>query len=374
MRRIIRALVPVAALLCAQAAVAERVLVHSGDGEEGHAWLFGSRGPGAGECWLAVPLHVISKAGRVPKPFTFTDRSGRSGESSQPIGVESVPAALEAAAGIRDLAFARAVSGRKKGECLSRLGLPPYAYDAALRRSPELTVFNLLPTSFGIFKVVVSRAGVSSGGGKLELKPLRREDADNYLKQGLSGAVAEISRTEGTLPFAMVLQADARAGTAWAIRFDLIRSAFAEIEAFDRQSRRQDQIETEGVPYRIVEFDGLSLEPSTGPSSLNDPGTCWRVAPRGGRAQASIIIELSDPTDRISAVAVVQIAGCGDPSVEYTIDQRVPNRTDWIRAARCSTVEDASRSTCYLDLGGPRQLRISIPGPRPAGLSAVTLR
>jgi hypothetical protein len=128
------------------------------------------------------------------------------------------------------------------------------------------------------------------------------------------------------------------------------------------------------VPYRIVEFDGLSLDPSTGPSSLNDPGTCWRVAPRGGQAQASIIVELSDPTDRISAVAVVQAAGCGDPSVEYTIDQRVPDRTDWIRAARCSPVENASWSTCYLDLGGPRQLRISIPGPRPAGLSAVMLR
>lgn len=353
---------------------AERVLVQAANEEKGQAWLFSSLGNSPGECWLAVPRHVVDGVDGKPTAFTFTDMSGLSGESAIPLFIKNVPGALEATGNVEDLAFARVAVGRKKGECLSHLGLPSYSYDAIMRTSPKLILFSLLPTSFGVFEAKIVRAGTETRGGLVNIQPINRAHVEKYTKKGISGSVAEVMRGEETYPFGMVTEVNPSQGTMRAIRFDLIREAFNKVEEFDVSHLRHNREQTTGIPFQIVAFDALSLNPSTGPTSLHDKEKCWNIMPRGGQQSITITIELSDPKDRVSRIILTQKKGCGDAPLKFYIDQRVPGLTSWSRVGSCeTTTQDRNNSTCRLDLSGPRQLRISINNLKSTGLSCLYL-
>ena len=363
-------------LSAAGQADAERVFVRAASGQEGHAWLFGAEGQLANACWLAVPKHVIADPfSDQLLPFTFEDRTGTAGESGVPIAVGDVPGALEAAGGIDDLAFAPVVSGRATGECLSRLGLPKFAYESIIKTAPEVTVFSLVATSYGVFQTVVSKARSDAvGGGLMELRALDRGDAAYYFKQGLSGAVGEVQREQGMQPFAMILQVDPEKLVARAARFDLIRAAFEVVERDVAARNRTERAISEGVPYRVVSFEGLPVTAGVGPSSLLDPKTCWKVAAEGGSPSVAVTIELADANDSLKGLTLVQAAGCDQPPAHLTIQQRVDKSRAWSVATECQTVAaEGAEPACRLDLSGPRQLRIVATAGKPLGLSYLRL-
>lgn len=363
-------------VMVAGGARAERVFVHTASEQEGHAWLFGAQGQLAGECWLAVPKHVIEDPfSHEPQQFTFEDRTGTAGEAGVPILVGDVPDGLEAAGNIDDLAFAPVLSGRAPGECLSRLGLPGFVYDGIIRRAPELTIFSLLATSYGVFQAVVAKARSDAfGGGVMDLRALDREDASYYFKQGLSGAVGAVERDDGMQPFAMILRVDPKTQVALAVRFDLVRAAFEVVEKQVAAEKRAARATGDGVPYRIVSFEGLPIGTGSGPSLLRDGESCWRVAASGGSSNVAITVELADSNDMLSGLTLVHGAGCGDGPVALTIQQRVDRRRSWSVATECQTVaKESAEPACRLDLSGPRQLRIVVAARKPVGFTRLRL-
>lgn len=362
------------AISLAGTARAERVLVQARSGEMGHAWLFGAPGAGGGECWLAAPLHVVADPfGGGAQPFTFTDRTGKAGESALPVAVSTVPAALAATGGVEDLAFARVALGRERGQCLSRLGLPPFAYETLLRQAGELTVFSLLATSFGIVKAEVSRgAADASGGGLLELRARNAADGAVYFKRGLSGSTAEAESNGGALvPFAMILRVDPDRGTARALRFDRIRAAFERVAA--AQGSVSDGAPADDRPsVTILSFEGEPVDPGVGPSVLTSGG-CWKARPRQGEAHIRIVIEVGDRP--IKGLALVRDPACGAAASNFAIDQRRGEGAEWSHLRRCdSTAAKGAATACPLDLRGPRQLRLTILASGITGLAGLVLR
>src|SRR5690606_6285715 len=135
---------------------AERVWIATPGGERGHGWLFGAGGARAGECWIATARHIVEDPYTGESvAFTFTDEKGVSGETELPVAASGNAPDGGKSSGLDDLVFARVAFGREAGKCLSRLGLNAFAYDTALRSSPKLTIYDLLPTSFGTFTAAV---------------------------------------------------------------------------------------------------------------------------------------------------------------------------------------------------------------------------
>jgi hypothetical protein len=309
------------------------------------------------------------------KPFVFETVAGISGESADPIGVADVPGALEAARGIDDLAFAKVVAGPGPESCLSRLGLPGYAYDSVLRTAPEVAIFSLLPKSFGLFRAAVSRArSDAAGGGLVRLRALNRGDAETYFRQGLSGSVAEVAQPLGMQPFAMIIQVDEEPLAALAVRFDLIRNAFEIVEGADLRRVRAERAAAEGMPYRIDGFEGINRSDGIGPMSLKNPDLCWQVIPRGGAPAMRVQISVEDADDAIKGVSVIQAEGCGVAPLPVAVEQRSGPESSWSLAAECDTVAALGDVPgCLLDLRGPRQLRIAIWGRGMIGVNQIWL-
>lgn len=364
----------VAALVFAtMPAHAERVMVQGVTGERGLAWLFGSTGQGKGQCWLAVPAHVIVDHSGTLRPFTFADKRMRGGESADPVGVAAVEGAQAAAGGVDDLAFARVAAGPADGTCLSRLGLPDYAYDAALDSAPRLTVESFVETSFASFDVVATRAARNENGGALmNLRPVDPKEGEDYLKAGLSGSVATLARDSGVVPFAMILRVDAVGGFARALRFDLIRNAFALVEADVLSKSRGARAEEDGVPYEIRGFEGTSQE--GGPAGLGNGGACWRVAPLGGKRQVTVSVELADKGDVLHGLTLVAAPGCGAAGGKIYVDQRRNDDASWSVASDCEVAGALDKTPyCRFELDGPRQLRLRIVAVTPIGLTQLRL-
>jgi len=357
----------------AKKAMAEPVLVQSQSGAKGHAWLFGARGAGLGECWLVVPRHVIV-VGQTenPLPFTFTDQSGRSGQSGVPVVVSNIKGGLSATGGQKDLAFARVSIGRQKGDCRSRLGLPGLTYQTVLRKASVLTLKNLLPTSFGIFQARVVRAKIdAAAGGMISFQPLKPTDTNAYLKQGLSGSVAEIEYRGELYPFAMVLQVKREQQLGLALRFDLIRKAFSLLERHGAKT-----VKTPGKiqkpDFTILSFNARSVQSDNGPASLLDRESCWTITPRVGQQNMSITIQAGKLRNGVKGVSLVQPEKCGTGTANLWIDQRVDSNAQWSRAKNCTTVKsDSNQPGCRLDFWGERQLRITINADTPVSLSLI---
>ncbi|GLQ53806.1 hypothetical protein [Devosia nitrariae] len=377
-RRLLRLLLLAALTLAVavQPALGERVFVRAASGEEGHAWLFGSQRQDAQSCWLAFPRHVAADTfSGALAAFTFETVNGNGGESGTPIAVGAHPEALAAMGEIEDMAFAPVVAGPRPGACLSRLGPPPFAYPTMMRSASKLTMFSLLPNSFGIFEVAVSRARAdAAGGGLLMLRPVNADDARAYLVKGLSGAVAELERPEGMVPVAMVIEVGGEPLMARAVRFDLIRAAFEVIEARGLEDQREARAAATGVPYEILDVEGVTLAAGTGPVSLVDGQDCWTAAPAGGQRAVRVTVALTDSQDATRGLSMVQSADCGTAGARVIIEQRPNASSGWTVARDCQTVSSAGEApACALDLRAPRHIRISIEAGGAIGLSQLRL-
>ncbi|MBN9023160.1 MAG: hypothetical protein J0H08_13920 [Rhizobiales bacterium] len=350
-----------------QPVAAERIWIEAASGERGHGWLFGSSGRNPGACWIVTAGHIVRDPfTKEPAAFAFVDQHGVSGESKKPIAPPGVGTTGEAA-GPDDLVFAEVAFGREHGRCLSRLGLNGLAYDTVLRSSPKLTLYDLLPTSFGTFTAHVERGGLADAGGQLALKPTTR-DEDVHLKRGLSGAIAEVEVNGAPEPFAMVQDVVPDKSEMRALRFDLIRSAFARMEAALGET---DAEAVETHAFDIVSLEGATTEGS--PAALQDAAfTCWRARPRSDQRSVRLVISLAEGGQAPQWLRLGQSGDCRTEGASVSIDARVDDRASWSRLSDCR-LGDAGYE-CRLGLRGPRQLRISVYGTEEVGISSLQLR
>jgi hypothetical protein len=348
-------------------ASAERVFVRSAKGEVGHAWLFGNAWQGKVACWLAIPRHVTLDATGALAPFTYTDAEGRSAETGLPVAVSEIEAAVEAAGGVTDLAFARP-SNDATG-CTSRLGLPEYAYAGLMETVAEMQVWSMSPRSYGPFWVRLNRAQAAADGGLLRLAPVDPEIGRNYLIQGISGSVATAQRAGEVLPFAMILEVDDKTGQARAIRFDRIRKAFDLVEASAKRTALAEQIAIDGVPFVVDSFAGMTR--AGGPSALTTDEACWSVLPEGGKRSIDVLLDLGETAERTIGLTLASGA-CADAGQRFIVEQRAPGASSWTPAADCQTVARLEASpACHLDLRAPRQFRLRIIASGEVGLDRL---
>lgn len=356
-----------ATVLSGGAVRAESVLVSAGDGGFGHAWLFGSAGRHPGECWLALPAHLLRDGpGERIRAVTFELSTGRHGEPGPP----HFATAVDGKGRPLDLAFARAPGVTT---CLSRLGLPDLTYRLLFQGAAPLTIASRLASSVGVFPATIAQASPPEAGAQMVLlRPREAADGPSYLRQGLSGATAMVERGGELHPFAMVTSVTPDQAAMMAIRFDTIRAAFdAADEADDRARTEAAASAPGGLPYAVLAFDGISLD-GGGPGAAWAAGRCWRVAPEGGRRQVSVTLAPSDPSLRISRIAVVRAPGCAEAGVAVTVEQRRRDGAAWSRVSDCRIVA-AAGDGCRIDLRGERQYRIRIDADGPIALSAPVL-
>ena len=354
-------------LLLPAPALAERVFVKAASGDAGHAWLFGSAWQGEVACWLAVPRHVALDASGAVAPFTYTDAEGRSAESGLPIAVGDVEGGIAAAGGVEDLAFARPAN--LATGCTSRLGIPEYAYAGLIETVAEMQVWSMSPRSYGPFWVRLNRAQAGADGGLLRLAPVDAEAGNTYLIQGISGSVATAQRAGEVLPFAMIVEVDARTGDARAIRFDRIRKAFGLVEAAAKRVVADAQIAADGVAFVVDSFAGMAR--AGGPSALTTDDACWRVLPEGGKRSVDVMLALTEAAERTTGLTLAAGA-CGPAGQRFIVEQRAPGASSWTPAADCETVANLGDApVCRLDLRTPRQFRLKIVTSGEVGLDRL---
>ncbi|UIK04106.1 hypothetical protein [Neorhizobium galegae] len=362
-----------AALLLSDAR-AEPVSVRSRNGEIGQAWLFGSAGINPGECWLAVPAHVVaSPETKELQPFFFTDRNAVGGESARPVSgaIDAPKTPMEERAA--DLAFARVASGRKDGACLSRLGPPTFVYNNLLASAPRMNVFSMLRTSYGNFEVALKRGGVDEFGGAILQFQVPDPADKSFLQKGLSGAIVMSERSGSPVPFAMITRVPADQSGVMAIRFDYIRERFAAIDSHDSAKRRGSRAAGDGVPYTVLGYTALLLKGSDGPSALQSGSGCFRAAADGGRSDIELMIELADKLDRIETIELQHQGSCAGTPKTFWVEERRPGDGAWNYVGKCQT-GSAGAPPCRVNLNGPRQLRLRIEAKEPVSLSGMKLR
>lgn len=350
-------------------AAAERVWIETAEGERGHGWLFGSGGGTPGECWIATALHVVEDPyTRSPTPFVFVDQHGVSGESETPIAVPDAIAGPGDSSGLRDLAFARVAFGRERGKCLSRLGVNRLAYETALRSSPELTVYDLLPTSFGTFTARVGGGGLGDADGRLILAPID-PDARVHLKRGLSGAVAEATIAGVPEPFAMVQDVDPGQDRMLTLRFDRVRHAF---EQMTEAMSGRPEVPKRVMPYDLVSLEGTTIEGSpTSLSGEDGPMSCWRSTASADVPSIRLVISIPAGDTALQWLHLVQSAACNADGAAVTLDAGVDDEAAWSKLSDCR-LDDAGYR-CRANLKGPRFLRINVFSRGEVGFSGLAL-
>jgi hypothetical protein len=358
-------------------ASSERVLVTAENGEIGQGWLFGSTGYTVGSCWVVTPLHVIDDNKGDPRPFTFTDSKGNSNFCKDPVGIRQITDSTNVI-GTDDLVFSQVGYGKQDNKCLSRLGLNGYEYANMIKENPDLTIYSMVSSSYKIINLKINRSGTGSAEGILLLNPTSESDAINFIRSGLSGGVVEINSNFGSQPFAMALQVQNSTdkNLIKSLRFDKIALAFNQAENIFYEKFRNDRAVKNGVPYSVINFSGISLNPSISPLSLGDENTCWELSPVGGQGTVSIVIELSDKHDKISEIILKNINKCGLDKQIYFVDQRVDESDDWERVVTCETISDKNipNNKCNMDLSGPRQIRLTIATKTKVGFSGLIIK
>nr|WP_321467677.1 hypothetical protein [uncultured Desulfobulbus sp.] len=356
---------------------AERVLITAENGEIGHGWVFGSTGYTSGSCWVVAPLHVINDNGNNARPFTYTDINGMSRIALNPIDVNKIVGLAEIV-GTDDLAFSLIESRAGNKSCLSRLGLNSYEYNNLIRSNPDLTVYSMFTSSYKIINLKIYRAGSASFDGKFLLEPTDKNDAIDFVKSGLSGSVAEVKSNYGPQPIAMILNLENSNNNHLikAIRFDKINTAFQLVEKFYVNNMKNIRAKTSGIPYKILNFSGILLNPAINPYSLNNNSSCLEIAPAGGKKTVSITIELEDNNEKISEIILKNQNNCGKDYQKYSIDQRISDSSDWDRVVTCESISDKFKPSkkCNMDLNGPRQLRITCVTNSKVGFSELKIQ
>ncbi|TJZ88742.1 hypothetical protein FA743_19850 [Paracoccus gahaiensis] len=339
-------------------ATAEPVEIYASFGKRGQGWLFGSARDG--RCWIALPRHVAGPE-EEPQllPFVFADRRGRSGQSLDPIPVEAVPGAVEAAAGHSDLAFAPVAPGaRAPGGCNSRLGLAPRLYAIMLRQTGQLSLITLQGGSAAMFLVEIIRSANDADEGATMLLRASNSSDNRYLIGGLSGSVALMFHEEQAHPGAMVLKVNKTDATAIALRFDRIASAFDIVEAHVAGSAPPTE-----VADVVATLSGLlgQLDPGAAPlERITGKGGCWRLGIAPGERRVDLMLAVP-PGQRVEWLQASLPKDCGAPSVAL-LDIRWPGAGWQMLTGTCHVTYPDAVDPCRVGRTGPFDLRLRVDG------------
>ncbi len=340
----------------------------------GRGWLFGSAGANPGDCWIVLPAHVVRapETGALER-FSFSDINGASGESEDPLLASDGAPRTSAERDALDLAFARVASGRRDGQCMSRLGVPTFVYANLVTANPKLNVITTLKTSYGAFEATIRNGAVDRLGGAVLDFGLVHEEDGSYLKKGLSGATIMATFSGQPIPFAMVIRVGEDQRTMRGLRYDYIRERFATVEAANVSKRREARASAEGIPYRVLSYKATDVAGGNGPSVLAGGTGCWRAAPLGGRKDVELSIELSDKLDRVDGLELLQSAACSSGIHTFWIERRGKDGEDWDYVGRCET-RPTDNPPCRIGITAPGQIRLRIETKEPLAVSALILR
>lgn len=354
---------------------AERVFVTRANGEQGQGWLFGTFDrAGDRRCWIALPAHVVGeRKGFLDaslSPFNFSTEDGKIGSSGMPVSVRQSDKARALFVGYIDLAFAPVGAGFKGADCLSQLGLLELVYDVISKKRLELDVVTLSEERFDIFQMTLKRAGSQESKAIQILKPLSKQDAEDYLKGGLSGATASFSHHGREVPFAMITAA---VDTAKAIRFDAIQKAFDPIRLRIISGEFKNNRKSGGsIPFEIVDLDGILLGEISNANRLRQTGSCWKMAPRGGRRSVRLTLEPNADVP-ISGLLFFHAPNCLAEKMKIGIGVSHNGGQSWAKMTDCVIEGNSSSQTaCPFRLRGAASIRITSTA-RVSSLSRIAI-
>lgn len=311
-------------------AIAETVSITGGSGEKGQGWLFGS--PNDANCWIATPHHVVTASDGQAKNFLWQDIEGYQGEGFAAIRVDQN----------LDLVFAR-VTGRKKGECLSRLG--PVDSTGRIRRQPYVEAMIIQSTHAS-----PKSMQIRDFSDEFVIFSPTDTDAENAMKPGLSGAPLVLRESNQDIALGLVITVEKNGQHGHAIRFDHIQSLFKSISV-ENISELENAYGSVNIGH--LSTTGLSIDPSTGLTALFEPGKCWQASPIKGKRSYSLFIELTE--DQSGSQAVFNIdRRCGASPDAILVEMPV-GEDRWTAAGDC--LKTAEKISCRWGVGAPKNHR-----------------
>lgn len=346
---------------------AERVFIERQNGEQGQGWLFGAKDRlGDMRCWIALPAHVAGWRngfeGQPLKACAFRTSAGRQGITRIPVSVSQSKKAQDLFGHNLDLAFASVKSGFRNGECLSRLGLSSFVYDATSRKKMNVDAVSISKKRFDLFQMSLKRGGLGTVNHMQIFEPVFPDDKAIYLKGGLSGSIVTFDYLGHTHPFAMITSVNPANSTAGGIRFDAIAKAFVHLRAqINTEESRTENFQQGSLPYRIVQYEGKLDSSHAAQEVLSQPETCWKMVPSGGQKMVRLYIEPERYTP-ISSIVFLRDPSCGANAIQIGVDVSYDKGVSWVRLADCPLISGAIESRCDLYLSQATSLRITAIG------------
>ncbi|MFW8635300.1 hypothetical protein [Cribrihabitans pelagius] len=352
------------------AARAETVFVAAAFAEKANGWLFGSRKDRS--CWIAFPWHLVDRNGG-EGGLRYLDQSGRAGETGRPAHTVQIEG-VQAAPGLEDLAFARVTSGRRAGECPSRLGLPSsFAFNDALRAGGPLQLTFMQEGTFRRMEMEQTLATSDAERGSLLLLRPRSQRDLGFLQKGISGSVAEVSWHGRLRPAAMVLgEADAGAEAVRALRFDRIRAAFEALEAAQDAEPGAEGKAAPGLAFTVVSLAADVRDGSAQLTGLSGQGACWRAAPPAGSRTVELVLEVAAADRRVGSLVLAAAPDCAAPA-RAIVEGRKPGALWEVLSSACHAGPEPQ--PCRINRAAPYEIRLKLlPQAGEAGLSRIALQ
>ncbi|MDD4702403.1 MAG: hypothetical protein PHI96_09300 [Desulfovibrio sp.] len=343
--------------------------IQSKSGVRGLGWLFGAHDKG--KCWIVTPAHVIAspETGEL-EPFYFFDGNDNTGQSALPFRIQSkAEQANRVEREAEDLAFARILSGRADGTCLSRLGLPGYAYKSILQNQEGFSIVNMFKTSYSSFAVTLARRGVDIYGGALLEFSTNDPKASPLLRQGLSGATVMADTRDNMRPVALVLRIDADKKTITALKYDYIKNLFDKGQWPALAAIRHGASEDDMLDFEIIRANYMPVPGDDGPDSLRSEAGCWKALAKGGQRTVELVFAVKGVHTKVEAVEVMMSDACGGVPVKFWLDQRPADNESWQHITGGTSSRDGSIRR--VGLSGMREYRLTFDASKPVHLSRV---
>ncbi len=337
----------------ATAAFAEPVRIQSGERTFGQGWLFGS--PKDASCWIVTPRHVVEKSrGGEVGEFQYTDLKGRTGE-----GVDVVVPKE----GL-DLAFAK-VAGRRKGDCLSRLGADNISF--AVARQPIAEAMKVLGTHASPRRMQIR----DFSGESLIFEPVDKA-AHEAMQRGLSGAPLLLRTDDGTdQPLGLIFDIEPNEKkSGFAVRFDVIKRLFLALDSKIAGSKEAGGVEIPGDAFALIDIDGVSGSPDQGPRMALAEQGCWIAAPREGKRSFRATLT-PDDTRAFRGVFIEFGKTCGGPPDGIIIE--IQNGKAWETIANCEMGADAARCQTAPRPRAPLRLTVISRSGSAVGIQQISL-
>lgn len=329
-----RFLVFTLALSITTGATAEPVLIHSATQGKGQGWLFGS--PKDASCWVAVPKHVVAlKIDGPVANFRWRDAKGFEGTGANPL----VPSEHH------DLAFAQAL-GRETGSCMSRLGVADISLVVA--RQPTVEAMSMQTTQVAPRRMILR----DYNGDVLRFEPAT-EQAKKRLQPGLSGAPLVLRENNVDRPIGMVTHVGPNREQGYALRFDVIRRLFANLEV---QAEKASTTVDKSIAFDLVNITAESLDTSKTQASLLNQAGCWAATPAEGARSFAMEIVPKKIGVSLSGLTLDFDEACGTTPDSLILEaQRGKN---WIMISSCPIA--AQHATCNISKRKPSRLRLTV--------------